>query len=333
MTIFELLIAVFKGLSNEFKVGVLAVVSICIFFIGYNFMMGRDNFFDRGRDFVVKYDNTQGLSVGTKVMFNGFKIGMLRSLKMTEDQKIVAKIEVSSDMPIPKDSRIKIESALLGGVTLKLLLGKSSELAEDGDELVPEYSSDMFGMVNSRIVNVANSADSVFATLNDFFHKEGLNSAVGELPIVLRELTRTIAEIRSSVELLKPGLASTAQSMGDFSSNLPEYDRQLREGLGHFNKVGRQVDSVRVDELLNNLSVSSGKLAAMLSRLDEGKGSLGKMLNDEQLYLDIVKTNLELQRVMLDLKKYPEKYIPVPGTKKQRKKAKKLSLQDTAVWH
>jgi phospholipid/cholesterol/gamma-HCH transport system substrate-binding protein len=97
--------------------------------------------------------------------------------------------------------------------------------------------------------------------------------------------------------------------------------------------VGRQVDSVRVDELLNNLSVSSGKLASMLKRLDAGEGSAGKLLNDEQLYTDIVKTNLELQKVMLDLKKYPEKYIPVPGTRNQRKKAKKLSARDTAVWN
>ena len=323
----------FKGLTNEFKVGVLAVVSICIFFIGYNFMMGRDNFFDRGRDFIVKYNNTQGLSVGTKVIFNGFKIGMLRSLKMNDEQQIVAKIEITSDMPIPKDSKIKIESALLGGVTLKLLIGTDKVLAENGDELGSEYSKDMFSMMNSRIVNVANSADSVMGTLNDFFHKEGLNNSVKELPIVLSELARTIAEIRSSVALLRPGIAGTANGMSEFSANLPEYDKQLREGLGHFNKVGRQVDSVRVDELLNNLSVSSGKLASMLTRLDEGKGSMGKLLNDEQLYLDIVKTNLELQKVMLDLKKYPEKYIPVPGTKKQRKKAKKQSQNDTAVWN
>ena len=188
-------------------------------------------------------------------------------------------------------------------------------------------------MINSRIVNVTNSADSVLATLNDFFHKDGLNSAIGELPVVLRELTRTIAEVRATVDLIQPGLAATAKGMGDFSNNLPEYDKQLREGLGHFNQVGRQVDSVRVDELLNNLSVSSGKLASMLKRLDAGEGSAGKLLNDEQLYTDIVKTNLELQKVMLDLKKYPEKYIPVPGTRNQRKKAKKLSASDTAVWN
>jgi phospholipid/cholesterol/gamma-HCH transport system substrate-binding protein len=324
---------VFKGLSNEFKVGVLAVVSICIFFVGYNFMMGRDNIFTRGRDFFVRYNNTQGLSVGTKVMFNGFKVGMLRSLKMDEDQMIVAKLEITSDMPIPKDSKIKLESALLGGVTLKLILGTSKEQAEDGDELAAEYTSDIFNMVNSRIVNVTNSADSVMGTLNDFFHKDGLNSAIGELPLVLRELTRTIAEIRSTVSMIQPGLASTAKGMGEFSASLPEYDRQLREGLGHFNQLGRQVDSVRVAELLNNLSVSSGKLASLMTKLEAGEGSAGKLLNDDQLYLDILRTNAELQKVMLDLKKYPEKYIPVPGTKKQRKKAKKQSALDTAVWN
>ncbi len=296
-------------------------------------MMGRDNIFTRGRDFFVRYNNTQGLSVGTKVMFNGFKVGMLRSLKMDEDQMIVAKLEITSDMPIPKDSKIKLESALLGGVTLKLILGTSKDQAEDGDELAAEYTSDIFNMVNSRIVNVTNSADSVMGTLNDFFHKDGLNSAIGELPLVLRELTRTIAEIRSTVSLIQPGLASTAKGMGEFSSSLPEYDRQLREGLGHFNQLGRQVDSVRMAELLNNLSVSSGKLASLMTKLEAGEGSAGKLLNDDQLYLDILKTNAELQKVMLDLKKYPEKYIPVPGTKNQRKKAKKQSALDTAVWN
>jgi phospholipid/cholesterol/gamma-HCH transport system substrate-binding protein len=295
-------------------------------------MMGRDNIFSRGRDFYVRYNNTQGLSIGTKVMFNGFKVGMLRSLKMGDDQMIVANIEITADMPIPKDSKIKLESALLGGVTLKLILGTSQELAEDEDELAAEYSKDIFDMVNTRIVNVTNSADSVMATLNDFFHKDGLNSAVRELPVVLNELTRTIAEIRSTIELVQPGLIATSKGMNDFSNNLPEYDRQLREGLGHFNQVGRQVDSVRVDELLNNLSVSSAKLASVLTRLDEGQGSAGMLLNDERLYADILRTNADLQKVILDLKKYPEKYIPVPGTKKQRKMAKKASAKDTAIW-
>jgi len=324
---------VFKGLTNEFKVGVLAIVSICILLLGYNFMMGRDNLFDRGRSFKVLYDNTQGLSVGTKLMYNGFKIGMVRSLKMDENQKIVAIVEVSSDMDIPEDSKIKIEAQLLGGVTLKLLKGNSKEFAQDGDILDPDYSKDIFGAINSKVLNVTNSADSLFGTLNAFLHKQELHEAVNNIPVVLHELTSTIIEIRKTISALEPALKQTSGSLSNFSSNLPEYDRQLREGLEHFNKAGRQIDSVRIKELLNNLSASSEKLALMLSDLNAGKGSMGKLLKDEAMYSDIRNSNAELQRIMLDLKKYPEKYIPVPGTKNQRKKAKKKSLADTAVWH
>jgi phospholipid/cholesterol/gamma-HCH transport system substrate-binding protein len=296
-------------------------------------MMGRDNLFDRGRSFKVYYDNTQGLSVGTKLMYNGFKIGMVRSLKMDENQKIVAIVEVSSDMNIPKDSKIKIEAQLLGGVTLKLLKGNSKDFAEDGDVLDPDYSKDVFGMINSKVLNVTNSADSLFVTLNAFLHKQELNETVNSVPVVLHELTATIIEIRKTIATLEPALKLTSGSLSSFSGNLPEYDRQLREGLEHFNKAGRQIDSVLIADLLNNLSTSSEKLALLLNDLNQGKGSMGKMLKDESLYSDIKNSNAELQRIMVDLKKYPEKYIPVPGTKNQRKKAKAKSLLDTAVWH
>ena len=323
----------FKGLSNEFKVGVLAIVSICILLLGYNFMMGRDNLFDRGRSFKIYYDNTQGLSVGTKLMYNGFKIGMVRSLKMDENQKIVAIVEVSSDMNIPEDSKIKIEAQLLGDVTLKLLKGMSKEYAEDGDVLEPEYSKDIFGAINSKVLNVTNSADSLFITLNTFLHKQELHESVNSIPVVLHELTSTIIEIRKTIASLEPALKQTSGSLSKFSGNLPEYDRQLREGLAHFNNAGRQIDSVRIADILNNISIISDKLALLLNDLNQGKGSMGKMLKDESLYSDIRNSNAELQRIMVDLKKYPEKYIPVPGTKNQRKKAKAKSLLDTAVWH
>jgi phospholipid/cholesterol/gamma-HCH transport system substrate-binding protein len=266
-------------------------------------------------------------------MYNGFKIGMVRSLKMDENQKIVAIVEVSSDMNIPEDSKIKIEAQLLGGVTLKLLKGVSKNYAEEGDVLQPEYSKDVFGMINSKVMNVTNSADSLFGTLNAFLHKQELHDAVNSVPVVLHELTSTIIEIRKTIAAMEPALKQTSGSLSTFSSNLPEYDRQLREGLEHFNKAGRQIDSVRIASLLNNLSTSSEKLAMLLDDLNQGKGSMGKLLKDESLYADIRKSNAQLQSIMLDLKKYPEKYVPVPGTKKQRKKAKKNSLSDTAVWH
>jgi hypothetical protein len=57
------------------------------------------------------------------------------------------------------------------------------------------------------------------------------------------------------------------------------------------------------------------------------------MIYSDSLYNALNKSSNELNKVLLDLKKYPEKYIPIPGTKNQRKKAKELSLKDSEIWN
>ena len=59
---------------------------------------------------------------------------------------------------------------------------------------------------------------------------------------------------------------------------------------------------------------------------------LKQQLLEYKLYNDLQKGTAELNRVLLDLKKYPEKYVPVPFTKSQRKKAKAESKKDKQVW-
>ncbi len=322
-----------KGLSNEFKVGLMTVISLFILFMGYNFMMGKDNIFNRGREFAVIYKNTQGLSVGAKVLVNGYKIGSLRSLSMDDNQQIVALVEITSSMSIPKNSSLKIQSELLGGVSLRLVMGNSLVMAMPGDTLNASYSKDIFDLVNKQIVGVASSTDSLFNTLNVLLKKDELNSALIELPKIMRTLSATLEDIKLQIETMGPSLNTSADNMAKFSSNLPEYDHNIREGFRHINALGTQIDTMRVDKLANNLTKSLSQITEILDNLEEGKGSLGKLLNDDQLYNSLIKSNKEVQNLILDLKRYPEKYIPVPLSVKQRSRAKKKSNADSAIFN
>lgn len=323
----------FKNISNEFKVGTLTVIAIVLFIMGYNFMMGRDNLLSRGRQFHVLYTNTQGLSAGTALMYNGYRIGVLRKLHMLEEGEMIeAIVEVSTDIEIPSNSKIKLQSDLLGGVTLQLIKGNSAKMAQDGDPLMPEYTKDILSIVNNRVVNLSNSADSLFSTLNQFFHSKDLTNAIGELPGTIRELQSALKTLRETVNNLSPTLNETMSNVSKFSKGLPEYDKDLRSGLKHFSKASEQLDSVQIAALVLNLSNASHQVAEIMDKVNKGEGSMGKLVNDEAFFKDLEKTNREIQKLLLDLKKYPEKYVPVPGTKKQRKSAKKQSAKDTAVW-
>ncbi len=296
-------------------------------------MMGRDNVLSRGRQFHVMYTNTQGLSAGTALIYNGYRIGVLRKLHMMEDGEMIeAVVEVSSEIEIPKNSKIKLQSDLLGGVTLQLLKGDSKELAQDGDPLLPEYSKDILSIVNGRVVNLSNSADSLFTTLNQFFHSKDLTNAIGELPNTIRELQKAIKTLRESVSTMTPAINETMTNVASFSKSLPIYDKDLKNGLSHFSKASEQLDSVQIAALVKNLSDASHQVAAIMDKVNKGQGSMGKLINDDKFYKELEQTNIEIQKLLLDLKKYPEKYVPVPGTKKQRKTAKKQSAKDTTVW-
>jgi phospholipid/cholesterol/gamma-HCH transport system substrate-binding protein len=325
--------SIFTGLTKEFKVGMLTAVSLTILIMGYNFMLGKDNPLQRGREFVVYYDSSRGLSVGTSVIYNGFRIGQLTSLQLVNDgQAIEAKIEISSDLKIPKDSKLKVESELLGGQKMKLVRGVSNVYAEDGDTLKAMYSKDQFSAMNDRILPLVSKADSLLSSMNAFFKSAAVDKAMQELPLAVISLKSTLDRIDLLVSSSTPGITSTLNNAALFSTKLQSYSAKIDGVLKSFDRVGKQLDTVDIGLAVSSLTTSSQELADLLGSISKGEGSLGKLAKDPQLYYEIQKGTIELNRVLLDLKKYPEKYIPVPFTSSQRKKAKEASKKDKQVW-
>lgn len=325
--------SIFTGLTKEFKVGMLTAVSLTILILGYNFMLGKDNPLQRGREFVVYYDSSRGLSIGTSVIYNGFRIGQLTSLQLVNDgHAIEAKIEISSDLKIPVDSKLKVESELLGGQKMKLVRGVSNKYAEDGDTLKASYARDQFSAMNDKILPLVSKADSLLSSMNAFFKSAAVDKAMQELPLAVISLKTTLDKIDLLVTNATPGITNTLNNAALFSAKLQSFSNQIDGVLYSFDKVGKQLDTVDLGSAVSSLTTSSKELADLLGSISKGEGSLGKLAKDPALYYEIQKGTIELNRVLLDLKKYPEKYIPVPFTNSQRKKAKEASKKDKQVW-
>ena len=325
--------ALFKNLSKEFQVGALTSIAITILILGYNFMKGKDNPFLKGNEYYVYYDSAQGLGIGTSVIFNGLRVGQLTELDITSDgRKIEAIFELSKTIGIPKDSKMKIESSILGGQKVSLVLGNLKEFAEDGDTLIPQYSEDQFSAINEQIVPLASKADSLLTTMNGFFHNPGLDKALHELPLVIDGLNRLILETQYLIVKNQESINESFKNVSDFTSNLNSYHNDLSRSLTSIRRVTSGLDSIELGETIEQLDSTVNGINKMLAYINQGKGNMGKLIYDEKLYKEALSTIQELNQVMLDLKKYPEKYIPVPFTKKQRRKAKEASLQDSSIW-
>jgi len=326
--------SVFRGLSKEFQVGALTSVAITILILGYNFMRGKDNPFKAGTDVYVYYDSAQGLGIGTSVMFNGLRIGQLSDLDITEDgTRIQAIFEIKSSLNIPKDSKMEIQSQILGGQRVRLVMGKSSNFIEDGDTLIGDYAHDQFSAINEQIVPLASKADSLLTSMNGFFQNEGLNKALDELPLAVMQMSRVLSETQKLIQMNQTSISESITHIANFTKNLDSYHKDIDITLKRINSATRNMDSVNLSLSMMRLDSILLSMNDLLGGINQGNGTLGKLVKSDSLHNALLNSTLQLNKVLLDLKKYPEKYIPVPFTKKQRRKAKTSSLQDSTIWN
>ncbi len=325
--------SILKGLSKEFQVGALTAVAITVLILGFNFMRGKDNPFKSGTDIVVYYERAQGLSIGTSVMFNGLRIGQLSSLDITEDGKnIEAIFEIGSSLNIPKDSKMEIQSEILGGQKVRLVMGKSKEFIDDGDVLMGSYAQDQFSAINEQIVPLASKADSLLSTMNGFFQHPGLNRALEELPVAVGSVTQLLMKTQELLAVNEEALTRTVSNIDQFAGYLDTYRIAINNTLSRLDKTTAGLEDIHLASSVQRIDTFTAHLNQISGQLISGSGTVSKLLYSDSLHNSLTDVSDELNRVLRDLKMYPEKYIPVPGTKRQRRKAKKASLQDSTIW-
>lgn len=315
-----------KGVSKETKVGSVTALAITVLILGYNYMVGKDNPFDGSRSFYVVYDSAQDLTESTPLMYNGVRIGQLKKINLDENtHHVLAKLEVYSNINIPNNSRIKIQSELLGGIKLRLRLGNSKVDALDGDTLLPEYDKDVMSMVNEKVAPIAAGVDSLIQSLNALINRASVQQTFDKLPTLVASVSQTLESVKAMIESLRPGVATSVDNLAQFSKNMNNYGKSIDKSLQHFESISSKMDSIQLTRIAESLETTIAALSGVAADIKSGKGTLGKLANDEALYKELVQTNLSLQCLLNDFKAYPEKYLPLPWGKKQRKKAKQSS--------
>jgi len=274
------------------------------------------------------------LGIGTSVMFNGLRIGQLSDLDITEDGKrIQAVFEIKSSLNIPKDSKMEIQSQILGGQRVRLVLGKSAVYIEDGDTLIGDYAHDQFSAINEQIVPLASKADSLLTSMNGFFQNEGLNKALDQLPLAVMQISEVLLETQKLIKMNQNSINESIDNLASFTKNLESYHQEIDITLKRISSATRDLDSVNLGLSMMRLDTLLIGMNNVLVEINGGRGTLGKLVKSDSLHQALLQTTEQVNKVLLDLKKYPEKYVPVPFTKKQRGKAKAASLQDSVIWN
>ncbi len=295
-------------LSNELKIGLVVLASIFIAYIGFR-IMKDEPFFSSTNMVYTKYQTVDGLIKGSNVFLNGFKVGTVKEMSFLPggDSTLVA-ISITEPITIPVGSKARLATPdFIGTGTIDIEKSDNQEMIEWGDYIEGVQKE---GLLESFTEKASSMSDSVAISINkinsiltkaESIDETEINSTISSF----RETGETIQEIITKRQAdIDSMIIDARKTMGSLSELSDGSKGNIESTLANLEKFSNELDALSAE-----LQASSESINSILSKIDIGEGSLGKMVNDPSLYNNLDSLTVNLNELIKGIQEDPKRYL------------------------
>jgi phospholipid/cholesterol/gamma-HCH transport system substrate-binding protein len=310
-------------INKEFKIGFVILVALGLTYWGFNFLKGED-VFSRERVYVAVYNNVGGLGKANPVFINGLRVGQVRDMYFQSERtsEVVVEMIITNPVPIPKNSVANIFDAdLLGSKAIEISLGNSAELAESGDTLIASKEISLKDQVSKQFEPLKNKAeklmlsiDTMLIGLNQLFDKSNTTNITKSMKYIansFQNLESTTATLDSLMTGQRRRMEQILKNAESITQNLAENGDNFDHIMANLSSFSDSLAQSNFKSTVNSANKAMADMAVIMERINNGEGSLGLLVNDDSLYIELAKSSRDLNLLLEDIRKNPKKYVKV----------------------
>ncbi|MBT8396289.1 MAG: MCE family protein [Gemmatimonadetes bacterium] len=284
----------------EFRVGIFVLIGIATTLTALFLLTDPSTFRGRYRITTVVED-AGGIRRGDPVQMRGVNIGRVMSFSMASEGVRIT-LEIEGTWAIPEDSRGRlVAGGILGGRTVEIVEGSSSERIRGGAELPGENVRGLLDMP----AELGQDAQAVLVQIRSLLAEPTLEAIQGsavELQGLLERLSRLAAEQGQEIAELTASLSRSASGLEDAAASGEDVARAVARADSALVTVNRTSQVV--------LSASEA-LQTILRRIETGEGTLGQLSANPVLYETLVATLESVKALTDDIKANPGNYVKI----------------------
>lgn len=311
--------------TKEIKIGFIAIFSIALIVVGVNFLKGSSFF--GGDDIYYGYFNESGgLMPASSVAVNGVSVGKVTSIDFLPLEKPERRVKVTfnvqnHDIKLPKGVRIEIGSLDLFNKAIILQFPDNinrgylpnrakiqGEVAKDMMQQMQAYADP----ITKKFNKLMNNVDRVVGSFADFWDTTAtseIHASLFEIRTAVKRFGNLTGDVEGMVADERAKLSSILFNVQSITENINKNNKEISAVLGNTKRITDDMVSADFKGTISDAHRVINTLNKTLEEAEKGNGNLSKLLKDETLYNDLVKSNLKLQELLVDVKENPKRYV------------------------
>ena len=307
--------------KRNIKIGLFAVVAVAILCVGLNYLKGRD-LFSSGAKLTACYASVDGLTDSSPILYHGFKVGSVKDIDIDQyasdpNKVFTVVINIEKNIEVPIDSRAEIVNTdLLGGKGIEIILGSSSEILNTGDTIntsVRVGLVDQLMPMKDQASDLMTSATGVMRsvdTILDASNRQNIDDILNSMNKAMHNIeviTRNLGELTTK----SGGIGGTFNSANELMATLNNQSARIDSIMQNATAVTNSLAKSNMGHAVSQLD----SMLASMTRLLNGDGNISKLANDAQLYDNMSDAIANLNRLLVDIRLNPSRYINVSAFK------------------
>ncbi|MEG1934747.1 MAG: MlaD family protein, partial [Rikenellaceae bacterium] len=294
-------------IRKEVKMGIFAIAMLAIAYWGINFLKGID-ILSSNNEYYAYYEKSENIEISSPILIRGIKVGSVTNVEISTIQsKVKMTLAIKKKYKLPIDSEAEITNkSMLGGKAIVIKVGGSSEVLKKQSEIkgvIDNNMSEQIDEVKTKLYEVVSNLTKTLQDIDNLLSEENIKN----LSATFNNINKTTEGLNKIVNSNKiPNIIANLESVtADFKNSTPS----LKSTLHNIDSITSAIKNSDVESLLTSINTTVTDLNKTVVAINNGQGSVGKLIYDPSLYNNLDKATVDLSALLSDLKSNPKRYV------------------------
>ena len=299
-------------ISNEVRIGITVIVAVVIAYFGFRFMQDAPAF-NTSKVLYVKFDNVSNLSSGGPVTIIGIKVGSIGSMRyLQEEEKVQVTLNINQGINVPVGSIARIKTGNpLAASFIEIEKSDASELHKSGDFLRSSGEAGLLDLLAEQgqelaetALNTMKNVDTLLIGMKNTLNQESQDN----ISTTIKNVSESTGALNEILQQSQEDISNMIQKAQTILDNVEELSDANKENIGSIieNLEKTSAEFTTLSAELNKTSVTMNEL---LTKVNDGEGSIGKLFNDPALYNNLDSLTFNLNDLIKNINNDPKRYL------------------------